>query len=73
MTTLSIPINIEQEEFINSLIKNKRVANKADAVRKAINFLAEEEALSYVLKAEQEIVEGKILHGDLRNLIKKIK
>jgi Arc/MetJ-type ribon-helix-helix transcriptional regulator len=73
MTTLSIPINNMQEEFINFLVKSRRVANKADAVRKAINFLAEEEALACVLKAEQEIVEGKILRGDLRNLVKKIK
>jgi Arc/MetJ-type ribon-helix-helix transcriptional regulator len=73
MTTLSIPINSTQEEFINYFVKSKQAANKADAVRKAINLMAEEELLSSVLRAEQELVEGKILHGDLRKLIKKFK
>ena len=71
MTTLSVPINSKQEEFINSLVKSKRAANKADAVRKAINLLAEEELLASVLRAEKELEEGKILYGDPRKILKK--
>jgi Arc/MetJ-type ribon-helix-helix transcriptional regulator len=71
MTTLSIPINSMQEEFINYFVKSKQAANKADAVRKAINLMAEEELLASVLRAEQEYKEGKVLYGDPRKLLKK--
>lgn len=73
MTTLSIPIPPQTEEFITSFIKKGYASNKADVVRKALLLLEEEEALNSVLKAEQEIKEGKILRGNLRQLQKKIK
>jgi len=73
MTTLSVPISPGQAEFINSLVKNKKASNKADAVRKAIDLLAEEEAFASVLKAEQEVLEGKVIYGDLRKILKKFK
>lgn len=72
MTTLSIPITGEQERFINQLIKSGRAANKAHVVRYALQRLAEEEAVNAVLRAEQEINEGKGLRGDLKKLLKKI-
>lgn len=72
MTTLSIPIPPKLEELINSLVSRGYGANKADVVRKALTLLAEEEAVSAVLKAEQEIREGKILRGDLKKLMRKI-
>jgi len=71
MTTLSVPISPGQAEFINSLVKNKRASNKADAVRKAIDLLAEEEAFASIMRAEQELKEGKILYGDPRKLLKR--
>lgn len=71
MTTLSIPISSAQEEFIISLVKSKKASNKADAVRQAINLLAEEELLASILQAEREVAEGKILYGDPRKLLKK--
>jgi len=71
MTTISVPINIKQEEFINSLVKRNFATNKADAVRKAIDLLAEEEAVASVLRADQELMDGKILRGDPRKLLKK--
>jgi len=69
MSTLSVPLSSEQEAFIEMLVKQKKAANKADAVRRAIAFMAEEEAVLEVLKAEQEPT----LQGDLRQLAKKIK
>ena len=71
MVTISVPITPKQEKFINSLIKRGKVANKAHAVRQAINLMEEEELVERVLKSQQEAREGKILHGDLRELIKK--
>ncbi|MEK9175022.1 MAG: type II toxin-antitoxin system ParD family antitoxin [Patescibacteria group bacterium] len=72
MTTLSVPVSAKLEEFISQMIGQGRAANKADVVRKALDLLAEEEAIASVLKAEQEIREGKILRGDLRKLMKKL-
>ena len=73
MTTLSIPVSSKQEDLVNSLVKKGYGSNKADVVRKALDLLAEEEAIASVLKSEQEIFEGKLLKGDLRELVKIIK
>ncbi|OGF74524.1 hypothetical protein A3J56_01130 [Candidatus Giovannonibacteria bacterium RIFCSPHIGHO2_02_FULL_46_20] len=72
MTTLSVPVSAKLEEFIDQMVERGRAANKADVVRKALDLLAEEEAIASVLKAEQETREGKILRGDLRELMKKL-
>ena len=72
MTTLSVPVSAKLEEFIDQMVERGRAANKADVVRKALDLLAEVEAIASVLKAEQEIREGKILRGDLRELMKKL-
>ena len=73
MSTISVLISGKQEGFIDSYIKNGQASNKADVFRKAIDRLAEEEAIQVVLDAERELGEGKVLHGDLRELIKKFK
>ena len=71
MTTLSVPISSELEDFIDKLVKSGKAANKAHAVRYAIQRLAEEEAIAAVLEAEQDVREGRIYRGDLRKLVKK--
>ncbi len=73
MTTLSVPISGELENFINKMVKEGRAANKADVVRKAIRRLEEDEVVEAVLRAQREITLGKGLKGDLRSLLKKIK
>lgn len=73
MTTLSIPISPSLEEFINQQIKNGNGANKADVVRKALIKFKEDQAFNDILEAEQELREGKILRGDLRDIAKKFK
>ncbi len=72
MSTLSIPLSPEQEQFVESLVKRNIVPNKAEAVRRALRLLAEEEAVSDVLRAQQEVRSGKALKGDIRKLLKKI-
>lgn len=72
MSTLSIPLSPEQEKFVKSLVKRNIVPNKAEAVRRALRLLEEEEAVSDVLRAQQEVREGKVLKGDIRKLLKKI-
>lgn len=73
MSTLSVPLTPKLEEFILDQIKMGRSANKADVVRRALTALSEEEAISAVLEAQREVREGKILRGDLRQLMKTIK
>ena len=72
MSTLSVPLTPQLEEFINSQVKSGRAANKADLVRRALRSLSEEEAVQEVLLAQKEIREGKGLSGDLRELMKRI-
>ena len=69
MTTLSIPISAEQEEFINQYVKEGKADNKAQVVRRALKKFAEDEAVEAVLRAEKE----KPLKGDLRMLMKKLR
>lgn len=70
MSTISVPLQPQQEKFITSLVRSGRAANKAHAVRYAIDALREEEAIQAVLTAEQEMHEGKILRGNLDDLAK---
>ena len=71
MTTISIPITAEQEKFIRSYIKEGKAENKAQVVRRALAYFAEEEAIRVVLEAEREIWEGKGIRGDLKKLMRK--
>lgn len=71
MTTLSVPIPANLEEFIKRQIKEGRAANKADLVRRAITRLSEEEAVNVILESEREARAGKILSGNLRELVKR--
>ena len=73
MTTLSIPIPPQLEEFVNEQVKSGRDANKAAVVRRALARLREEEAVTEILKSEQDIKEKRIFKGDLRKIIRRIK
>ncbi len=70
MSTLSVPLTPTLENFINSQVENGRAANKADVVRRALIRMSEDEAVEAVLAASREVIEGKILRGDLRKLAK---
>ena len=71
MTTISVPITGEQEKFINDLVKSGKAANKAHAVRYAIQRLAEEEAIESVRRGLEDVRVGRVYRGDLRKLVKK--
>ncbi|MEK7645860.1 MAG: ribbon-helix-helix protein, CopG family [Patescibacteria group bacterium] len=73
MTTLSIPVSGELAEFINRMIREGKGANKADVVRRALREYRENEAVENILQAEREFAQGKVLRGDLRELVKKFK
>ena len=67
MTTLSIPLTAELAEFVEKT-KNETGQTRADIVRQAIKFYAEEQAVRKVLLASAE----PSLSGDLDNLLEKI-
>lgn len=69
---LSVPLTPELEQMINKMIADGVAPNKAELARKAIERLAEEEAVNVVLQAEKELAEGKLLTGDLDDLVKKL-
>lgn len=72
MSTISVPLNADLANWLEQMVKQGYAENKATLVRKAIKRLAEEEAVATVLKAEQELREGKILRGDLDKLAKSL-
>ncbi len=73
MSTLSVPLNAELTNWVETMVKQGYADNKAALVRKALKKLAEDEAVAAVLQAEQEWLEGKVLRGDLDTLVKKLK
>jgi Arc/MetJ-type ribon-helix-helix transcriptional regulator len=72
MTTISVPINSALDEFIEEQVRLGNVASKADLIRQAIVLYKEEKFISQILKAQQEIKQGKALRGDLDELAKLI-
>jgi Arc/MetJ-type ribon-helix-helix transcriptional regulator len=77
MTTLSVPINAELEEFINDQIADGKAANKADVVRKALLHYSEEQAFMDVLEAEADVEAGRVYEfknpKDFKKVLQKIK
>lgn len=69
MTTISVPLKKGQEEMLDNLIQSGVGDNRASVMRKALDRLAEEEAVRVVLEAQKEPT----LRGDLRTLLRKFK
>ena len=72
MSTLSVPLPANLENFINDMILRGIAPTKAEVVRQALVHYAEDQVVEAVLRSEQEAREGKILRGDLRELMKKM-
>lgn len=73
MTTISVPIPENLVAFIDQMIESGEAETKAEVVRKALRLYAEEEAFASVLKSRQDIKEGKVLSGDLVDLVKEFR
>ena len=67
MTTLSIPLTSELADFVEKT-KEETGQTRADIVRQALKFYAEEQAVRKVLLAASE----PSLSGDLDELLEKI-
>ena len=72
MSTLSVPLSSTLETFINDMVRRGIAPNKAEVVRQALLRYAEDQAVEAVLRSEQEAREGKILHGNLDDLMNQI-
>ena len=73
MSTLSIPVDKNLEEFIEKMIKSKKAETKAQVVRTALNLLSEEEALKDLAEAQSDVLRGRVYEGDLRKLAETLK
>jgi len=69
MATISVPLSAELQERLDSLVADGVGSNRADVMRRALESFAEEAAIDAVLKAEREVAQGKILRGDVRDVL----
>ncbi len=72
MSTISVPLSKEHEARLYHLVKQGVAPSRAAVMRKALEKLDEDEAVNAVLQAEQELRDGKVLTGDLRDLLKRV-
>jgi len=72
MGVITVPVSEVHQRFIGNLVKSGKAANKAHAVRLALDHFAREEALEGIRLGMREVKEGKTLKGDLRELAKRI-
>lgn len=68
MTTITVPLNTKQVEDLDALVDDLG-SSRAAVMRKALELMAEEAALTSILKSEQEYREGKVLRGDTRSIL----
>lgn len=69
MATISVPLSAELEERLDKLVDDGVGETRAAVMRRALERLAEEEAVQAVLRSEHEIANGKVLRGDIRSLL----
>jgi Arc/MetJ-type ribon-helix-helix transcriptional regulator len=70
MTTISIPLKEELNNYIDEQVRLGNASSKADLIRRALIKYKEDEFVDTVRKATQEIKDGKALEGDLDTLAK---
>jgi len=70
MTTITIPITSELNDFIENQVKLGEASSKAELVRRAIQNMKEEVFIKHILQAKREVHAGKLLKGDLDKLAK---
>ena len=71
MTTITVPITPDLEEFIKEEVARGASDSKAHLVRFALSRLREERALARLHEAEDDIKHGRTYRGNLRAILKK--
>ena len=69
MATISVPLSAEQVHQLDTLVAEGAGSNLSEVMRRALDELAEKEVIEGMLQAEREIKEGKIIRGNLRNIL----
>ena len=69
MATISVPLSSELQDRLDTLVAQGAGSNRADVMRRALEWFSEEEAINAVLKAEHEIASGRILRGNSRDVL----
>ena len=72
MSTISVPLPQNLENFVNDMVARGQAPNKAEVVRRALDKYAEDQAVEMVMQSMREYKEGKILEGDLDELLDKM-
>jgi len=72
MTTLSIPLNDDLIDFVDSLVEDHEAETKAGAVRKALHWYREHMLMQDILEAEEDLKNGNVLKGDLKDLVNRV-
>ena len=70
MTTVSIPLNSKLNDYVDEQVRLGTASSKAELIRRAIIKFKEDEFVSSILEAKQEIKDGKALTGNLDLLAK---
>ncbi len=68
MTTVSIPLKENLNNYLDEQVKLGKASSKADLIRRAIIKYKEDEFIATITAAKQEIATGQILSGDLDKL-----
>ena len=69
MSTLSVPLTPELENFINEMVSENKSDSKAELVRRALHLYQENIVLGEVLQAKNDIGNGDVYEGDLKSLM----
>ena len=73
MGILSVSLPPELEKFIEDEVASGEFESKGQVVKKALRKFEEELIIQRILKASAEAKAGKVLRGDLKELIKQVK
>lgn len=73
MGILSVSLTPELEKFIEDEVASGEFESKGQLVKKALRKFEEELVIARIFKASAEAKKGKVLRGDLKELLKQIK
>jgi len=72
MTTLSIPLNDDLLNFVDTLVEDHEAETKAGAVRKALHWYREHMLMQEIMQAQKDAENGIVFRGDLDELIEQV-
>lgn len=70
MTTISVPMPKDLLDFVDSIIHSGEAENRAQAIRKAIRKMREQNEINEILEASRQVKNGLVYTGDLKEILK---